>query len=70
MNPSPEIKDPTDARQASPRKSNFRVLLVSMVLAIVVGIVLVTAFIRSTPPKVDASSGGTPSPTQGSTSTN
>lgn len=52
---------PTDARQASPRKGNFRVLLASMALAVVVGVVLVAGFWRATPPRVDASSGGNPS---------
>lgn len=52
---------PTDVRQASPRKGNFRVLLASMALALVVGVVLVVGFWRATPPRVDASSGGNPS---------
>lgn len=50
--------DPTDARQASPRKTNFRVLLASMALALVVGVVLVAAFWRTTPTGMDYSSGG------------
>ncbi|CCB67370.1 MULTISPECIES: hypothetical protein [unclassified Hyphomicrobium] len=53
--------EPTDARQASPRKTNFRVLLASMALAVAVGVVLVVGFWRATPPRVDASSGGNPS---------
>jgi hypothetical protein len=52
---------PTDARQASPRKMNFRVLLASMALAVAAGIVLLVGFWRATPPRVDASSGGNPS---------
>jgi hypothetical protein len=53
--------EPTEARQASPRKMNFRVLIASMVLAVAVGIVLVAGFWHETPPRVDASSGGNPS---------
>lgn len=55
------VLDPTEARQANPRKMNFRVLLASMALAVVVGFVLVAGFWRTTPPSVDASSGGNPS---------
>lgn len=53
--------EPTDVRQASPRKMNFRVLLASMALAVAVGVVLIAGFWRATPPRVDASSGGNPS---------
>lgn len=53
--------EPTEARQASPRKMNFRVLLASMILAVAVGVVLVAGFWHETPPRVDASSGGNPS---------
>jgi hypothetical protein len=56
-----ETLDPTEARQASPRKMNFRVLLASMALAVGVGVVLVAGFWHETPPAVDASSGGNPS---------
>ena len=42
--PFRRVLDPTEARQASPRKMNFRVLLVSMALAVVVGVVLVADF--------------------------
>jgi len=52
---------PTEARQANPRKMNFRVLLASLTLAAVVGIVLVTGFWQMTPSRMDASSGGNPS---------
>ncbi len=57
---SRETIEPTEARQASPRKSNFRVLLGSMFLAIVVGVILVVGFWFRTPAAVDASSGGNP----------
>ncbi|SFV36876.1 hypothetical protein [Hyphomicrobium facile] len=50
--------DPTEARQASPRKTNFRVLLASMALAVVVGAVLVAGFWQTTPQGMDTSSGG------------
>jgi hypothetical protein len=56
-----ETLDPTEARQASPRLMNFKVLLGSMALAVIVGVVLVTGFWHETPPQVDASSGGNPS---------
>jgi hypothetical protein len=56
-----EVLNPTEARQASPRKTNFWVLLVSMALAVVAGVVLVGGFWHATPPRVDASSGGNPS---------
>ncbi len=62
--------DATEARQANPKKTNFRVLLASMTIAVVVGIVLVAAFWRTTPTAMDYSSGGkleertpTPQPT-------
>lgn len=50
--------DPTEARQASPRKTNFRVLLASMALAVAVGVVLVAGFWHTTPTGMDYSSGG------------
>lgn len=50
--------DPTEARQASPRKTNFRVLLASMALAVAVGVVLVAGFWHTTPEGMDTSSGG------------
>ncbi len=60
---------PTEARQASPRKMNLRVLLASMALAVVVGAILVAGFWHQTPPSVDASSGGNPSQNTGQPST-
>ncbi len=60
-----EVLEPTDARQASPRKMNFRVLIFSMTLALVVGVVLVGGFWHTTPAAVDASSGGNPSQNTG-----
>jgi uncharacterized membrane protein len=53
-----ETLEPTEARQASPRKMNFRVLLASMALAVVVGVVLVANFWKTTPTAMDYSSGG------------
>ncbi len=52
------VLEPTEARQASPRKMNFRVLLASMGLAVVVGVVLVANFWNKTPTGMDYSSGG------------
>jgi hypothetical protein len=49
---------PTEARQGSPRKTNFRVLLVSMAIALAVGVVLVANFWHTTPTGMDYSSGG------------
>jgi hypothetical protein len=40
----PKIVTPTEARQASPRKLNFRVLVMSLLLAIGVGVLLYAAF--------------------------
>jgi hypothetical protein len=53
--------DPTEARQANPRKMNLRVLLVSLGLAAVLGAILVVGFWQTTPSEMDASSGGNPS---------
>jgi hypothetical protein len=40
----PQILTTAEARQASPRKLNFRVLTTSLLLAVVVAIVLYAAF--------------------------
>jgi hypothetical protein len=40
----PEVLTPTEARQASPRKLNFRVLVFSLLLAVGAGAFLYTAF--------------------------
>lgn len=40
----PEVLTPTEARQASPRKLNFRVLIMSLLLAIGAGVVLYAVF--------------------------
>lgn len=40
MNEKTEVLTPTEARQASPRRLNFRVLVVSMVLAVVVAAIV------------------------------
>ncbi len=53
-----EVLEPTDARQASSKKMNFRVLLASLTLAAVVGVVLVAGFWHTTPTSMDYSSGG------------
>jgi hypothetical protein len=39
-----EVLTPTEARQASPRRLNFRVLTMSLILAIVAGAALYTMF--------------------------
>jgi cytochrome c-type biogenesis protein CcmH/NrfG len=40
MQDDTEVLTPTESRQASPRRLNFRVLVVSMVLAVVVAAML------------------------------
>jgi hypothetical protein len=40
MQENTEVLTPTESRQASPRRLNFRVLVVSMVLAVVVAAML------------------------------
>jgi hypothetical protein len=40
----PKVLTPTEARQASPRKLNFRVLVMSLLLAIGAGVVLYAVF--------------------------
>lgn len=44
MREAPEVLTPTESRQASPRKLNFRVLITSLVLAIIVAAILYAAF--------------------------
>lgn len=51
--PPRTIADPTDARQGSSRRMNLRVLIGSMLGAILIGAVLVGAFWRATPPGMD-----------------
>ncbi len=46
-------KTPTEARQASPRTTNFRVLIISTVITVLLLGGFVIAFIRSTPAKVE-----------------
>ena len=48
------VLDPTEARQGSPRRMNFRVLAVSMALALVLGFLFMSAFWRATPSIMDA----------------
>lgn len=42
--------DPTDVRQASPRRMNLRVLVTSLVALAILGAVMLIVFSRSTPP--------------------
>ena len=44
MHEPQEVLTPTEARQASPRRLNFRVLTMSLILAIVAGAALYTLF--------------------------
>jgi len=52
-----EVLDPTEARQASPRKTNFRVLLISTALIIAIFAGFVIAFLYQTPPELSSSPG-------------
>jgi len=56
-----EVLGPTEARQASPRKMNFRVLLISTALIIAIFAVFTIVFFNKTPAPMDASSGPQPS---------
>jgi hypothetical protein len=40
MNESAQVLTPTEARQASPRRLNFRVLVASMILAVIAAAIL------------------------------
>jgi hypothetical protein len=64
-----ETLDPTEARQASPRKTNFRVLVISTLLTAVILGGFVIAFVYSTPPRMSGNLTTTApqsTPTQGS----
>ena len=53
---SRKVLDTTEARQGNRKMANMRVLLGSLLLALIFGIILVTAFWRVTPPSMDADS--------------
>lgn len=44
MQEQPEVLTPTEARQGSPRRLNFRVLVTSLLLAVIVAAVLYATF--------------------------
>ena len=48
------VLDTMQARQASPRRMNLRVLLWSMLAAALIGFVMVSMFWKATPPAMDA----------------
>ena len=48
------VLDTTQARQASPRRMNLRVLLWSMLAAAIIGFVMVSMFWKATPAGMDA----------------
>ncbi|MGQ0456412.1 MAG: hypothetical protein ACT4OU_05050 [Hyphomicrobium sp.] len=52
-----EVLTPTESRQASPKTSNFRVLMFSLAAITAIGIVLVGAFWFSTPVELKSPSG-------------
>ena len=64
-----EVIEPTDARQASPRKMNFRVLVISTGLIIAIFAAFTIAFFKKTPAPMDASSGPQPSTSAPATGT-
>jgi hypothetical protein len=47
-----EVLTPTEARQASPRRLNFRVLVTSLLLALVAAVLVYSFFYTSTPEPV------------------
>jgi hypothetical protein len=51
-----EVLEPTEARQASPRMMNFRVLVFSTALIVVIFAGFVLAFLYKTPPQMDGTS--------------
>ena len=50
MHEPQEVLTPTEARQGSPRRLNFRVLTMSLILAIVAGAALYTLFYAGNTP--------------------
>jgi hypothetical protein len=64
-----EVLEPTEARQASSRKMNFRVLVISTTLIAIIFAAFFIAFLYKTPPDMDASSGPPPSTTSPVTGT-
>ena len=46
--------DTTEARQGNSKKDNLRVLLGSLLLALIVGTILIGTFWKATPPAMDA----------------
>jgi hypothetical protein len=70
-----EVLTPTDARQASPRKMNLRVLVISTALIVAIFAAFVIAFLYQTPSSMDGNSDNTgatsapvnPAPPQGQT---
>jgi type II secretory pathway component PulL len=62
-----EVLEPTEARQASSRKMNFRVLIISTALIVVIFAAFTIVFLYQTPASMDASSGPQPSTTSPAT---
>jgi hypothetical protein len=44
-----KVLDPTEARQATPQRANYRVLTRSLLIAIVVAVILYAAFYLQSP---------------------
>lgn len=56
------VLDTTDARQASPKRSNLRVLVGSLTGIAILGAVLLFVFFRATPAGMDATPTGAEAP--------
>lgn len=63
MHEQPQVLTPTEARQASPRRLNFRVLVGSMALAIVAAAILYTIVYGFPGSPIGVPEGNTPSAT-------
>lgn len=55
-----EVLSQTEARQASPRKANFRVLIISTALIVIIFAGFTLAFMYATPPRMDGQSTSAP----------
>jgi hypothetical protein len=62
VTPSRTVLEPTDARQASPRRMNLRVLIGSMLGLAVIGSVLLFIFFKATPAGMDSRPTGAETP--------
>jgi len=63
MHERQEVLTPTEARQASPRRLNFRVLVASLIIAVLVAAGLYTLYYGSLAPPAPEPAPAPPSPT-------